>query len=428
MSLTPTDRIKILDEVNKFVLAKHFNVKSPLQDYSQWKCLAQEQAPKLTHATTDEEFERGVRALLAALESSHTAFTRQKANDMPAQHAINATVSPIQTERGEAWMFVDVIEDGMADQAGIKPGEILAAIDGVRIAPPQTPKFTLGHRHRLTVIHGSERTVDVEVPNRTAKDRPPLIEPRSFTYRMFTPEIGLLKVASFPGTIGNEFAKALDAAMTDLKQQGCHKLIVDFRGNVGGGLGSLRLMSYLCADQRPIGHSLTRHRFTKGYDKHRLTRIGKIPSGKWELLRMALKFRYLHKDRSMVLVTEGLGPQPFHGQMVILINEHTHSAAEMVASFATENKLATLVGTTTAGQVLGGANFKLHGGYTLRMPVAGWYTWNEQCIEGRGVSPDIEVFVTQRDLLKGRDAQMSQARDLLEQRQAISAGQTFRIG
>ena len=127
----------------------------------------------------------------------------------------------------------------------------------------------------------------------------------------------------------------------------------------------------------------------------------------------------------MVLVTEGLGPQPFHGQIVVLINEHTHSAAEMVASFAAENKLATLVGTTTAGQVLGGANFKLHGGYTLRMPVAGWYTWNEQCIEGLGVSPDIEVPVKQRDLLAGRDAQIEQSLSLL---QPISVAQTFRIG
>ena len=425
MSLTATDRIKILDEVTKFVLTKHINVKNPWQDYSEWEQSVQKKKPHLADVTTDEEFERGVRVLLAALESSHTAFIRQKANDMPAQHAMNATVSSIPTERGQAWMFVDVVEDGIAHQAGIKPGEILAAIDHVAVVPPHAPQFTLGHQHRLTVINQTERTVDLEVPNRAAKDRPPLIEPRSFVYRMLTTEIGLVKVASFPGTIGNEFARALDAAMEDLNQQGCRKLILDLRGNVGGGLGSLRLMSYLCADRRPIGHSLTRHRFAKGYDKHRLTRIGKIPSGKVELLRMALKFRFLHKDRSLVLVTEGLGPQPFHGQIVILINEHTYSAAEMVASFAAENKLATLVGVTTAGQVLGGANFQLHQGYTLRMPIAGWYTWNEQCIEGRGVSPDMEVSVTQRDLLEGRDAQMEQALTLL---QPVSVAQTFRIG
>ena len=68
------------------------------------------------------------------------------------------------------------------------------------------------------------------------------------------------------------------------------------------------------------------------------------------------------RDRSMVLVTEGLGPRPFHGRMVLLINEHTHSAAEIVANFAKQNHFFTLVGTRTAGEVLGDANFRLAAG------------------------------------------------------------------
>jgi C-terminal processing protease CtpA/Prc len=54
----------------------------------------------------------------------------------------------------------------------------------------------------------------------------------------------------------------------------------------------------------------------------------------------------------------------------------------MVASFARENRLATLVGTRTAGQVLGGANFKSRNGYLPRMPVAGWFICRGECIEG----------------------------------------------
>src|SRR5205814_9277147 len=56
-----------------------------------------------------------------------------------------------------------------------------------------------------------------------------------------------------------------------------------------------------------------------------------------DLVMMAVRFKVLQRDRSMVLVTEGLGPQPFHGRIVVLINEHTHSAAEMVASFGKQN-------------------------------------------------------------------------------------------
>ena len=124
------------------------------------------------------------------------------------------------------------------------------------------------------------------------------------------------------------------------------------RGNIGGGLSSLRLMSYLCSAKLEIGYSLTRRRLRKDYRKENLTRIGKIPTTKIELLIMALRFKVFQRDRSMTLVTEGLGPQLFHSRIVVLINEHTHSAAEMVASFAKENGLATLVGTRTAGEVV----------------------------------------------------------------------------
>ena len=115
----------------------------------------------------------------------------------------------------------------------------------------------------------------------------------------------------------------------------------------------------------------------------------------------------------MVLVTEGLGPQPFHGRVVLLINEHTHSAAEMVGSFAKQNHLATLVGTRTAGEVLGGANFKLPAGYVLRMPVAGWYTWQGDCIEGKGVGADVTVENSAATLAAGSDHQLDKAIELV---------------
>lgn len=81
----------------------------------------------------------------------------------------------------------------------------------------------------------------------------------------------------------------------------------------------------------------------------------------------------------------------------------------MVASFARQNRLATLVGTKTAGEVLGGANFKIAGGYTLRIPVAGWYTWQGECIEGKDVEPDVVVENSLESLGVGVDTQLEKA-------------------
>ena len=80
--------------------------------------------------------------------------------------------------------------------------------------------------------------------------------------------------------------------------------------------------------------------------------------------------RFAFRDKSLVLLTQSLGPQPFHGKIVILVNEWTNSAAEMVASFAADHRLATIVGNKTAGNVLGAANFRVGSGYWLRLPVS----------------------------------------------------------
>ena len=412
---TPKERTKIIASIKKLVPERHINVSNPNQDYRPWLTLVDERTPHLLNMDTTA-FEAGVGELLKELGSSHTAFFHQRRDSIPAPYSINATLRAVDSPHGKRWMFVDVIEDGVAFQAGIRPGEFLLSIDSQPILPPKSANFRIGGNHRVEVgsLNGSKREIAIGVPDRASKDRPPMIEPRSLSHKFLAPDIGYIRVATFPGAVGQSFAKALDDAIQELKIRGVKRLVLDLRGNIGGGLGSLRLMSYLCAGKMEIGYSLTRRRLRNGYRKESLTRIGKIPATKAELLMMAVRFKVFQRDRSMTLVTEGLGPQPFHGRIVILINEHTHSAAEMVASFAKQNRLATLVGKRTAGEVLGGANFKLAGGYVFRMPVAGWYTWQGECIEGSGVLPDVSVENSPEALAAGIDAQLEKALDLVK--------------
>jgi len=415
-ALTQKDRAKILRTIRKLVPERHINVGNPNQDYGPWIALVDKHMQRLIDGDDPETFETGVSELLKALGSSHTVFFHQRRNGVPAPYSINATLRAVNTPEGMRWMFVDVIEDGAAFRAGIQPGELLVSIDCDPVMPPQPANFRIGSDHQLEIgtFTGAKRKVAIEVPNRAAKDRPPMIEPRSLSHRMLAPDVGLVRVATFPGAVGQSFARELDDAIGDLKAHGVQRLIVDIRGNIGGGLGSLRLMSYLCPGKLEIGHSLTRRRLRRGYQKEKLTRIGKIPATKAELLMMAVRFKFFQRDRSMTLVTEGLGPQPFHDRIVILINEYTRSGAEMVASFAKENRLATLVGTKTAGEVLGAANFTLTAGYILRMPVTGWYTWKDECIEGKGVEPDVAIENTPESLASGVDTQLNKALEVVQ--------------
>lgn len=114
-----------------------------------------------------------------------------------------------------------------------------------------------------------------------------------------------------------------------------------------------------------------------------------------------------------MLLKQGLGPQPFHRKIVLLVNEWTNSASEMVAGFAQAHRFGTIVVNKTAGNVLRAANFKVGTGYILRLPIFGWYTPRGDCLEGTGVSPDIEVDVEPFLSNSGVDKQMDKAKTIL---------------
>lgn len=160
-------------------------------------------------------------------------------------------------------------------------------------------------------------------------------------------------------------------------------------------------------DKRPVSYSLTKKRAAKGYRREDLAKFGRIPSRKIALLGLILRYGLI--DRSIVVVTEGLGPQPFHGRVVILVNQHSASAAEMLAGFAQENHLAIIVGTKTPGRLLSGGAFKIGHGFVLGLPTAGYLTWQGTLLEGKGVEPEYPVELSYDALREGRDIQMEKA-------------------
>jgi len=361
----------------------------------------------LTDASV-ESFENGIREQLKLLKTSHTVFYHGSFGRFLPQHSINATLKSIGANGDALWFFLDVFPEGPADKAGIRPGEILREIDGVPTQPPTLPVLKTGEKYTLALSSPSaRRDVTVEVPFRKGtKERPPIVEPKAVTHRVLPGNIGLLRIPYFSGSAGMRFGAALSTAVAELNGQGVDRLIVDLRGNIGGSLGFSMLASYLCPDKRPIGYSITPKTVRHGYDKNKLPRVP-MPRTKAALLATLAAFAV--RDKSVVLLTQGLGPQPFHGRVVFLVNEWTNSAGEMVASFAKENRLATVVGTKTAGNVLGATNFKVGAGYWLRLPIFGWITWNGDSLEGTGVVPDVEVEVDPELLSEGVDHQMDSA-------------------
>jgi C-terminal processing protease CtpA/Prc len=80
----------------------------------------------------------------------------------------------------------------------------------------------------------------------------------------------------------------------------------------------------------------------------------------------------------------------------------------MVAAFADENQLATILGAKTPGRLLSGSPFKAGFGYIVGLPVGAFLTWQGKLIEGRGISPRVAVAQLPEQLL-AEDPQMARA-------------------
>ena len=403
MNLNLDNRTKIFDKVSRLVRTKHFN---PALNGVDWDPLAQSRRDQILACSEPETFEKEMHQLVTELKTSHTGFRHTGMRNIPARHAINATLQRIATNGTERWMFQDVHRGGPAYTAGIRPGDLLLECGGREICPPHDLMFSIGESAELLIdkLHGGQQQVQVRLPLPKSKKHP-VTAPEAVHAERLSEEIGLLKVAMFPGAIGIDVAKDIDRGVAALN--GCRRLIVDLRGNTGGGIGCLRLMSYLTPDKLEVGYSLTRKRRERGYRREELTRFEGIPSHKATLLWLAA--RYALVEKSILVVTEGLGPQPFHGRVVLLVNEHTASAGEMVSAFAEENNLAVIVGTRTPGRLLSGSAFKVGQGYILGLPVAAYLTWQGRMLENNGIVPKFLVELSRDALRDGADTQLETA-------------------
>lgn len=384
--MTLDERKGVFEKIDTLVRRKFFDPKFNGRD---WSVLVQKHRDPILSANDDSTFEKEVNSLLAELGTSHTTFFNKK-TPIPGRNSINATFKSSETADGLRWVFQDVQPGGPADRAGVKPGDMLITVNEREFRPPQKPEFRMDSIAPVTLTHhnGVPKEVKLELKTPKAKYSDcPYAEPKSVVFKQIEPGIGYLKVSMFPGIIGVDFAHDVDQAMAELRN--CERLVIDLRGNPGGGIGALRLMSYLTPDRVPVGYSLTRERAERGYRREDLPQFRGIPDQKWQLPFVASRF--VGRDLSIAVVTEGKGTQKFHGRIVILVNEHTAGSGEMVAGFARDNNLAKIVGTKTAGRLLGGKSFKVGDSYMLMLPVGAYVSWSGIRFEGTGISPDVEI-------------------------------------
>ena len=408
--LNESQRREVLRRVLKTIDAKFV---SPHGKYPDTAQLLAEHEEEIVRADGPEGFENAMNRMLQKLGTSHTGFFHESKPRAAGRIAIAATFMRSETGDGDRWVFQDVHPGGVAHRANIRPGDILLTIEGNDIVPPEPTVFLLGRQYTVTVRRAddSTQTIVLDIPGSKEKKRPIIVPDQVVTASRLANDTAYVRISMFPGILGMDVARDISRAIADLD---CSRLIVDLRGNSGGGLGCLRVMSLLCPDRRGAGYSVGRKEIERGFQKERLPQFDHIPSSKWGVLPLIAKFGL--SGRSVSLFSEGSGRRKHHGHVAILVNEHSASAAEMAVAFAAENGLAHIVGTKTAGRLVGANSFKVGFKYRLAMPVSDFRTWAGRSIEAQGVEPSRSAAVTVQSLRLGFDPQLVQALAALEAR------------
>lgn len=401
--INESQRQAVFDRVLRTI---HQRFVSPHGHYPNTHQLKDEHAKEALHAGSTEEFEAAINQMLEKLGASHTGFFHESKPRAAGRIAIAATFMRALTEDGDRWVFQDVHPGGIAHRVGIRPGHILLTVDGKEIVPPEPATFQLGRRYCIAVRRGdnSTSTLDLEIPASKEKKRPLIVPDQVVNATRLSTDVAYIRISMFPGILGIDVARDISRAVAELD---CPMVIFDLRGNTGGGLGCLRVMSLLSPDKRGAGYSVGRKEIERGFEKERLPRFDHIPSSRWGVLPLIAKFGMA--SRSVSLFSEGLGNRKHHGRVAMLVNEHSASAAEMAIAFAAENRLAQVVGTRTAGRLVGANSFKVGFKYRLALPVSDFRTWAGRSIESQGIEPTHKTSPTLDNLRSGQDIQLVEA-------------------
>ena len=250
--------------------------------------------------------------------------------------------------------IISPIEDTPAWNAGIKPGDKVVAIDG-----QSTKGFTLveasallkgkrGSKVVLSIIRDNlENPIDIPIIRGNVKIKSVKTTPLDNGYLC-------IKITSFIENTASDLDKAIKAykAKNNGKIEG---ILIDLRRNPGGLLEQAIKVSDLFLKEGVI-----------------VSTIGRDPSNK--------EVSYATKKAPYADIP-----------LVVLINEYSASASEIVSGALQDNKRAIIVGERSFGKGSVQSVIKLGDGSALKLTIARYYTPSGVSIQSEGIKPDIEV-------------------------------------
>lgn len=265
-------------------------------------------------------------------------------------------------------VVVEPIKETPAEEAGLKSGDIIVKVNDesmIGIASDIVSskiKGEEGTKVKITVLRDTEY-MDFEIERKA-------IKVYHVETEMLENNIGYISLIAFDEGCAEEFK----TAYLDLKQKGAKKIILDLRNNTGG----------LVVECLEIADMI-------------------LPKDQIELITIdAQGNKDISRSRKDPIV---------EGEMVVLINEYSASASEILVAALKENDRVEVVGKTSYGKGVIQSVLELNDGSVLKLTVSEYFTPKENKINKIGVEPNHDIDLDIENMI---DTQLNKAIEILK--------------
>jgi len=359
-----------------------------------WNIINEKFVTTATSTTAQEKVHGAIEGLAKSLGDPYTIFFPPE-ESKAFETEISGKFEGVGMELGIKDNILSVVaplKDTPAFRAGIKSGDKIIKINNTLSADMTVEaavKMIRGPRGtevRLTIAREGKNepleititrdvinipTIDTEIKQVVAADG------SDGSNNPWVNGIYVIKLYNFSANSSNLFRDALRSFI----ESGTHKLILDLRGNPGGYLeAAVDMASWFL----PTGKVVVSEEYAKGTE----------PT--------------IHRSRGYNIFNDTL-------KMVILVNEGSASASEILAGALREQNIAKLVGEKTFGKGSVQELVKITPDTSLKLTIARWLTPLGHSISEEGLTPDYLVKISTKDLEAKRDPQMDKAVEILNE-------------
>ncbi len=312
-----------------------------------------------------------VKGLVAGTEDPYTLFMDPKEAKKFSED-LEGSFGGIGAEIGikdNQLQVISPLPNTPASRAGLEKGDAILAIDKVSahglVVEEAVRKIRgdAGTQVVLTIRRGKAPPNDVSMKREK-------IVVESVKWKMEN-GVALVNISIF----GPDTTQLFNKAVNELLAQGAKGIVLDLRGNPGGLLTSAIDVASVWVGYQPIVLEKGPH-ISESFKGVAAPRLADVPT-------------------------------------IVLVDEGSASASEIVAGALQDYHLATLVGTKTFGKGSVQDLISLSDGAAIKVTIAAWHTPKDRSIHGTGITPDTVVSFTAKDIHDKRDAQKEKALEII---------------